>query len=163
MKKYKSILALLLSMILVLAMLAGCGSGSSSGGQSSGAEAAEGEADGAESADKYKGQSLNIYTWDGMFPQDVLDDFQSRYGVTINYSNFDYDEDMLAKLEETKGGEYDVVIADDYILELVNNEGLSMELDKSKIPNWSNLDSRFLGLFYRPKMLALLSLGYQVK
>ena len=71
MKKYKSILAVLFSMILSLAMLAGCGS---SGGQSGSEEAAEGETEGA---DQYKGQSLNIYTWDGMFPQDVLDDFQS--------------------------------------------------------------------------------------
>ena len=30
------------------------------------------------------------------------------------YSNFDYDEDMLARLEETGGGEYDVVIADNF-------------------------------------------------
>ena len=36
----------------------------------------------------------------------------------MRYSNFDYDEDMLAKLEETKGADYDLVIADDYIIEL---------------------------------------------
>ena len=43
--------------------------------------------------------------------------------VSVNYSNFDYDEDMLAKLEETKGGDYDLVIADDYIIELAIQEG----------------------------------------
>lgn len=152
MRKFKNSAAVLLSLILALAMLAGCGSGSSDSAAAaeSGESAAE-NTEAADDADKYKGQSLNLYTWDGMFPQEVLDEFQSKYGVTINYSNFDYDEDMLAKLEETKGGEYDVVIADDYILELVNKEGLSMELDKSKIPNWSNLDSRFLGLFYDPE------------
>ena len=45
-----------------------------------------------------------------------------KTGIRINYSNFDYDEDMLAKLEETKGGDYDLVIADDYIIELAIQE-----------------------------------------
>ena len=68
-------------------------------------------------------QTLNLYTWEGMFPQEVLDGFSKQYNVKINYTNFDYDEDMLAKLEETKGGDYDVVIADDYILELAIRRG----------------------------------------
>ena len=50
-----------------------------------------------------KGGELNLYTWDGMFPQEVLTGFEEETGIRINYSNFDYDEDMLAKLEETQG------------------------------------------------------------
>lgn len=61
--------------------------------------------------------TLNLYTWADMFPQEVLDDFEEEYNIKINYTNFTYDEDMLAKLEETKGGDYDFVIADDYILD----------------------------------------------
>ena len=135
MKNIKRGIAFALVLVLALAALAGCGG-------------SEIKAENADASDEFKGQSLNIYTWDAMFPQDVLDNFASQYGITINYSNFDYDEDMLAKLEETQGGEYDVVIADDYILELVNQEGLSQELDKSIITNWGNIDPRFLGLFY---------------
>ena len=37
-----------------------------------------------------EGTTLNLYTWDGMFPQEVLDGFTEKYGVEINYSNFDY-------------------------------------------------------------------------
>ncbi|MBE5962253.1 MAG: spermidine/putrescine ABC transporter substrate-binding protein [Lachnospiraceae bacterium] len=93
-------------------------------------------------------KELNLYTWDGMFPQEVLDGFEDETGVKIYYSNFDYDEDMLAKLEETKGEDYDLVIADDYIIELAIKEGLVQKLDKTKISNFGNINSLYQGQFY---------------
>ncbi len=95
-------------------------------------------------------QTLNLYTWEGMFPQEVLDGFSKQYNVKINYTNFDYDEDMLAKLEETKGGDYDVVIADDYILELAIQEGLAQKLDTGKISSYGNINPLYQGYFYDP-------------
>ena len=138
MKKYA---ALLLSLTVALsAGLTGCGGGNGNGGAGQ-----SGEASGLE------GTELNLYTWDGMFPQEVLNGFEEQTGIKINYSNFDYDEDMLAKLEETKGGDYDFVIADDYILELISNEGLAQKLDTSRISNWDNINPVFQGQFYDPQ------------
>lgn len=94
------------------------------------------------------GGELNLYTWDGMFPQEVLDNFEKETGVKINFSHFDFDEDMLAKLEESGGGDYDVVIADDYIIELAVAEGLIQKLDKSKLDNFSNINPLYQGQFY---------------
>lgn len=93
---------------------------------------------------------LNLYTWDGMFPQEILDGFEAETGYTINFSHFDYDEDMLAKLEETEGGDYDLVIADDYIIEVVIAEGLSQKLDTSRLKNYGNLNPVFMSQFYDP-------------
>ena len=93
---------------------------------------------------------LNLYTWDGMFPQEILDGFEAETGYRINFSHFDYDEDMLAKLEETKGGDYDLVIADDYIIEVVIAEGLSQKLDISRLKNYNNLNPVFMSQFYDP-------------
>ena len=93
---------------------------------------------------------LNLFTWDGMFPQEILDGFEEETGYIINYSNFDYDETMLAKLEETGGGEYDLVIADDYIIEVVIAEGLAQKLDTSKIATYDNLNPVFMSQFYDP-------------
>jgi spermidine/putrescine transport system substrate-binding protein len=95
-----------------------------------------------------KTEELNLYTWADMFPQEVLDGFEEETGIKINYTNFDYDEDMLAKLEETNGGEYDFVIADDYILELIEQEGLAQDLDKSKLENYGNINPIYQGQFY---------------
>ena len=87
---------------------------------------------------------LVLYTWDGMVPQEVLDDFEKETGTKVVYSNFDTDETMLEKLSQAKGGDYDVVIADDYILEKVIQEGLAEKLDKDKLSNFENIKSIFL-------------------
>ena len=134
----KRLIATLLVTVLAAGMFAGCGNSDSSAGDNGGTESS------------LAGTSLNLYTWDGMFPQEVLDGFEKETGIKINYSNFDYDEDMLAKLEETEGGDYDFVIADDYILELIAKEGLKQDLDTSKLENWGNINPLYQGQFYDP-------------
>lgn len=103
-----------------------------------------------DSSNPLQGTTLNLFTWDGMFPQEVLDGFKEEYGVEINYSNFDYDETMLAKLEESQGKDYDLVIADDYIIELAIEQGLVQKLDKSKISTIGNVNPLFESQFYDP-------------
>jgi spermidine/putrescine transport system substrate-binding protein len=129
----KKMLALLLAALLCLAALTGC----------SGQEPQSG------SAAAPAGQ-LNLFTWEGMFPQEVLDGFTAETGIKINYINFDYDETMLAKLETAKGGDYDLIIADDYIIETAIAEGLVQKLDTGKISNYANINPIYQGQFYDP-------------
>ena len=142
-KLWKRAAAGVIVSVLAAVLLAGCGNKEekASGNTSETLSKQEEEKIGGE---------LNLFTWDGMFPQEVLNEFEKEYGVRINYSNFDYDEDMLAKLETAKGGEYDVIIADDYIIELAIQEGLVQKLDKEAISNLENVDPAFLGQFYDP-------------
>ncbi|MBR4075135.1 MAG: spermidine/putrescine ABC transporter substrate-binding protein, partial [Firmicutes bacterium] len=126
----KKIVAFLLCLVMVLGLLTGCSGGDSEGEQTTG--------------------EMNLFTWDGMFPQEVLDDFEAETGIRIYYSNFDTDEAMLSKLEETQGGDYDLVIADDYIIELAIAEGLVQKLDTSKITTYENLNPLYMGQFYDP-------------
>ena len=123
----KRIFSLLLVLALCLAFFAGCGS-----------------------SGKKSGGTLNLYTWTDMFDPDVLAAFEEETGITINYTNFDFDETMLAKLESANGGEYDLVIADDYIIETVIAEGLAQKLDKSKLSNFGNINPLYQGQFYDP-------------
>ena len=102
------------------------------------------------SCGKTEGRTLNLYTWSGMFPQEILDAFTEKTGIKINYVNFDTDETMLTKLEAAKGGDYDLVIADDYIIEMVISEGLASKLDKSRIPSIGNVNPAYTGQFYDP-------------
>ena len=76
-------------------------------------------------------RTLNLYTWAGMFPDEVIADFEAQTGIEVNYVNFDYDETMLAKLQAANGGDYDLVIADDYLIEVAIAEGLVQKLDFS--------------------------------
>ncbi len=162
--KRKKYLALVLTAAMSLsAVLTACGSSTASTDTAASAEETADEstadestaedasdAETTEAAADLSGTELNLYTWDGMFPQEVLDGFEEKTGIRINYANFDYDEDMLAKLEETKGGDYDFVIADDYIIDVVRSEGLAQKLDTSKISNWSNINPVYQGQFYDP-------------
>lgn len=132
MKKNK-FLAVLICMVL---LLVGCGNTSGTNEDASGEE-----------TEKQGGQ-LNLFTWEGMFPQEVLSGFEEETGIRINYVNFDYDETMLAKLETAGGGDYDLVIADDYIIETVIAEGLAQKLDTGRIENYGNINSLYQGQFF---------------
>lgn len=130
----KKTLVLILALALCLSMFAGCG----------------GSEKPAASAPAQSGGTLNLYTWSEMFDPDVLAEFEAETGIKINYTNFDYDETMLAKLEAANGGDYDLIIADDYIIETVIAEGLAQKLDKSKITNFGNINPIYQGQFYDP-------------
>lgn len=125
----KKIFSLAVCLCLVLALFASCG----------GTQPTE-----------IKGE-VNLYTWEGMFPQEVLDAFTEETGYKVNYSSFDTDETMLAKLEAAEGGDYDVVIADDYIVEVAIAEGLVTELDKTKLANIGNVNPIYQGQFFDPE------------
>ena len=51
-------------------------------------------------------KELVLYTWENMFPQEVLDGFEEETGIKVVYSNFDTDENMLEKLSMAKGGDW---------------------------------------------------------
>ena len=119
----KRTLAMLLALALLVAGMAGCGK---------------------------KEETMTLYTWEGMFPPEVLEGFTKETGIAINYANFDTDENMLARLSEAGGGDYDLVIADDYIIETVIAQGLAQKLDKGKLQNWGNINPVFQGQFFDP-------------
>ena len=145
----KKSLALILALVLCLTLFAGCGGSEKPAAPATAAPAAEPAAEPA-AAPEQTGGTLNLYTWAEMFDPDVLADFEKETGITINYTNFDYDETMLTKLEAANGGDYDLVIADDYIIETVIAEGLAQKLDKSKLPNFGNINPVYQGQFYDP-------------
>ena len=142
----KKFFALALSLALALTAFAGCSSTSAS---TSTPSAASGSTAG--SAGTAASGELNLYTWEGMFPQEVLDGFTEETGVKINYVNFDFDETMLAKLEAAGGGDYDLVIADDYIIETAISEDLVQKLDPSKLSNYKSINSVYQGQFFDPE------------
>lgn len=147
----KRILVFILAVILSVGLFAGCGASAPAATESS-AEASE-SPEATQSASEEAaaaGGSLSLYTWEGMFPQEVLDGFTAETGIEIVYNNFDYDETMLAKLEAAKGGDYDLVIADDYIIETAISEGLAQKLEPTRIANYANINAIYQGQFYDP-------------
>lgn len=95
-------------------------------------------------------ETLNLYTWEGMFPDEILRGFEKETGIHINYVNFDYNETMLSKLEASGGGEYDLIIADDYIIDAAVSEGLVQPLNIQSLQNYGNINPLYQGQFYDP-------------
>jgi len=151
MRRMKKIIVPVLTMAVSAAVLSGCGSSNSetnsatNGGNDTAAAVTEQKEAGGGS------RELNLFTWEGMFPQEVLDGFTAETGIKVNYSSFDTDETMLSKLQTAKGGDYDVVIADDYIIETAIAEQLVKPLDKSKLDNLGNVNPVYQGQFFDPE------------
>lgn len=93
-------------------------------------------------------KSLVLYSWQDTIPKEVLDGFEKETGIKVTFSNFDTDETMLEKLSQAKGGDYDVVIADDYIIDQAVKQKLVSELDFKSIENSKNIDPRFQGFSF---------------
>ena len=96
-------------------------------------------------------KELNLYSWDQMYPQEVLDDFTKETGIKINYSMFDSNETMLTKLESNDGSEYDVVVADDYILEPIIEKDLAQKIDSKALKNYENINPVYQSQYFDPK------------
>lgn len=88
--------------------------------------------------------TLNLYNWSEYMPQEILDGFEKETGISVNYTTFDSNEAMYAKLKLLDdSSQYDLAIPSTYYVEKMAKEGLLQELDKSKLNNFSNLDTSF--------------------
>lgn len=113
-------------------------------------------AEGEKDYSHLKGTTLNVYNWgeyisdgaDGTL--DVNKEFEKRYGITVNYTNFESNENMYNKLAGG-GANYDVIIPSDYMIAKLAEEGMLAELDYSNIPNYKYILDKYKGLYYDPE------------
>jgi putrescine transport system substrate-binding protein len=86
---------------------------------------------------------LNVYNWSDYIAEDTIEGFQSETGIEVNYDVFDSNEVLEAKLLAGNTG-YDVVVPSGAFLERQIQAGVFQALDKSKLPNYANLDKDIL-------------------
>lgn len=92
----------------------------------------------------YENGEVNVLNWSSYIPQDVIADFEKEYNVKVNYGTYSSNEELLAKISNSKEGIYDLVFPSDYMVELMIHKNLLEKLDKSKIKNYNNINSIFL-------------------
>ena len=103
-----------------------------------------------------RGTSINVYNWgeyisDGSEGSlDVNKEFTKRYGIKVNYTTFESNENMYNKLQ-SGGANYDIVIPSDYMIAKLIEEEMLVELDFSNIPNYKYILPKYKNLFYDPQ------------
>jgi hypothetical protein len=67
---------------------------------------------------------LSVYNWEDYIDEQVLRDYEERYGVTIIYDTYASNEDLLTKLQAGAAG-YDVIFPSDYMVAQMIELGLA--------------------------------------
>lgn len=91
---------------------------------------------------------VNVFSWTGYIDDDTLAAFEKETGIHVTWTSMESIDDMLLKLRSGDTSQYDIMLSSDYSLGILKDAGLIEKLDKSKLPNWNNLDPRYLGQYY---------------
>lgn len=88
-------------------------------------------------------QVLHVFNWSDYIAEDTLENFTKETGIKVVYDVFDSNEVLEAKLLAGSSG-YDVVVPSNPFLAKQIKAGVFQKLDRSKLPNWGNLDKDLL-------------------
>ncbi|MGF0240378.1 polyamine ABC transporter substrate-binding protein [Rhodococcus sp. IEGM1300] len=114
--------------------------------------------------------TVHIYNWSDYIGQTTLADFQKSTGIKPVYDVFDSNETLEGKLLAGRTG-YDVVVPSNHFLGKQIKAGAFQKLDKSQLPNYSNLDPVLLkrleqndpgNLYAVPYLWGTNGIGYNV-
>jgi putrescine transport system substrate-binding protein len=86
---------------------------------------------------------LNIYNWPDYVAVDLIENFEKKTGIKVNYKTFESNETLQAKLVQGNTG-FDIVVPGSVFVKAQIEAGLYRKLDKSQIPNYKNLDTNLM-------------------
>ena len=114
--------------------------------------------------------TVHIYNWSDYIAPTTLGDFEKATGIKPVYDVFDSNETLEGKLLAGRTG-YDVVVPSNHFLGKQIKAGAFQKLDKSQLPNYSNLDPALLkrleqndpgNLYAVPYLWGTNGIGYNV-
>ncbi len=94
---------------------------------------------------------VNVYGWSGEIPRKLIKQFEEETGIHVNFSSYDNNETLYAKLHAANRPTYDVVIPSTYFVERLSKQGFLKKLDHRRLPHFKNLDSKFLNAKHDPE------------
>jgi spermidine/putrescine transport system substrate-binding protein len=93
---------------------------------------------------------LNVYNWSNYMPDDVIAQFEKETGIHVNYSTYDGNDTLYAKLKADPNAGYDIIVPSSYFVDRMRQQDMLQKLDKSQLPNFKNLNKSLLGKSFDP-------------
>ncbi|CAK9884551.1 MAG: Putrescine-binding periplasmic protein [Candidatus Erwinia impunctatus] len=115
-------------------------------------------------------KTLHVYNWSDYIAPETVPDFEKQSGIKVVYDVFDSNEVLEGKLMAGSTG-YDVVVPSSSFLARQLQSDVFQPLDKSKLPNYKNLDPEIMkkleehdpgNKYAIPYLWATTGIGYNV-
>lgn len=84
-------------------------------------------------------EAVKVYNWSDYIAPDTVQNFTAQTGLAVQYDLYDSNEVLDAKLMAGRSG-YDVVFPSNHFMARQITAGALKPLDRSKLPNWKNLN-----------------------
>lgn len=92
---------------------------------------------------------LVFYNWSDYIDPELITQFEEEFGVSVTSDYYPSNEELLAKVQAGGSG-YDVIVPSDYMVNIMREEELLLELNNDAIPNASNIADEFADPPYDP-------------
>lgn len=86
---------------------------------------------------------VNVYVWGGEIPKKVVQQFEHDTGIKVNFSTYDSNETLFAKLKASNSSIYDVILPSAYYVERMRKLNMLTRLDPERLPNLNHVDEKF--------------------
>ncbi len=93
---------------------------------------------------------VNVYNWSRYMPDSVLAEFEKETGIHVNYTVYDSNETLYAKLRSDPDSGYDIIVPSSYYIDRLRQAGILHKIDKSKLPNFKNINPALLHQAFDP-------------
>ena len=123
MKKSIKISALICSLVLTFGLFAGC-----------------------QKSDK---KTINVLNYGENIADGIIEEFEDKYNVKVNYKTFDDMETMYIEVASGKTN-WDAILVADYMADRMIQEGLLQKINKDNIPNLQEMNESDMGQPYDP-------------
>ncbi len=145
----------ILLLALLVPLLAACGGAAPAPAEPAAPTATENEAsapasEGDLAVDPTQlSDELFLYIWSDYINPEILEQFETEYGVRVNVDLYDSNESMIPKIRAGNSG-YDIVVPSDYAVQSMIMDGLLAPLDKTLLPNIKHMNPDLMDLYFDP-------------
>jgi len=92
---------------------------------------------------------LNIYNWSDYIDEDTIPQFEQEFGITVNYTTYEDNEEMIAAVKADPGV-FDLAVPTQDAMFRMRSQSLIQTLNTAWLTNTSNLSAQFLNPDWDP-------------